>query len=132
MHQLFAAPFFSLLSRRCTSESTDILQSKTEPDVTSMKLSIPKPTNEMLPAKIPVATAIKPSSAFHTTVKYSSLRPRSTAAGRSELSTMAISTIYASVDATLRRPTVFENRSASEAFKTGLICDYSCYCFRSI
>src|SRR2546422_7232433 len=62
---------FSFRSRLSTSASTDILQSNVAPDVTSMKLSIPKPTSEMLPASTPAATAIKPSRVFHTIVKYS-------------------------------------------------------------
>ena len=37
--------------------------SKTDPDVTSMKLSIPKPTSEMLPASAPATTATRPSNA---------------------------------------------------------------------
>src|SRR5882724_8755294 len=65
----------SFSSRRCTSASTDILHSKTDPDVTSMKLSIPKPTSKMLPAIAPATTATRPSKAFHVMVKYSSLRP---------------------------------------------------------
>src|SRR3954451_14504214 len=35
------------------SASTDIRQSSTEPEMTSMKLSMPKPTREMLPASAP-------------------------------------------------------------------------------
>ena len=41
-----------------------------------MKLSIPKPTREMLPETAPAAIAIKPSREFHTIVKYSSRLPR--------------------------------------------------------
>ena len=41
-----------------------------------MKLSIPKPTREMLAATTPAATAIKPSRLFHAIVKYSSRLPR--------------------------------------------------------
>src|ERR1700688_1869564 len=67
---------FSVRSRLSTSASTDILQSNVAPDVTSMKLSIRKPTREMLHAMTPAATAIKPSRQFHTMVKYSSCLPR--------------------------------------------------------
>jgi hypothetical protein len=42
---------------------------------TSMKLSIPKPTSEMLPANQPAITATKPSATFHAIVKYASFRP---------------------------------------------------------
>ena len=35
-----------------------------EPDATSIKLSTPKPTSEMLPAAVPAATAIRPSRLF--------------------------------------------------------------------
>src|SRR5437016_7388555 len=66
----------SFLSRLSTSESTDILHSNVAPDVTSMKLSIPKPTREMLPETAPAAIATKPSRKFHTIVKYSSRFPR--------------------------------------------------------
>jgi hypothetical protein len=75
----------SFNSRRCTSASTDILHNKTDPDVTSTKLSIPKPTSEMLPAITLATTATKPSNAFHAMVKYSSLRPWRTTAGRSKM-----------------------------------------------
>src|SRR5437879_12500083 len=66
----------SLLSRRCSSASTDILQRSVAPDVTSMKLPIPKPTREMLPAIPPATTATRPSRLFHAIVKYSSRIPR--------------------------------------------------------
>jgi len=83
----------SFPSRRCTSASTDILHSKTDPDVTSMKLSIPKPTSEMLPAIAPATTATKPSKAFHTMAKYSSLRPWRTTAVRSNMAVSAMSRV---------------------------------------
>src|SRR5437899_9726995 len=67
---------FSFRSRLSTSESTNILHSNVAPDVTSMKLSIPKPTREMLPETAPAAIATKPSRKFHTIVKYSSRFPR--------------------------------------------------------
>src|SRR5215469_15143628 len=66
---------FSFRSRSPTFASTDIRHSKTDPDVTSMKLSIPNPTSEMLPATRPAPTATMPSTAFQMTVKYSSRRP---------------------------------------------------------
>ena len=84
----------SFLSRRCTSASTDIRHSNTDPDVTSMKLSIPKPTSEMLPAIAPATTATKPSKAFHAMVKYSSLRPWRTIAGRSRRAVSLILAVY--------------------------------------
>jgi hypothetical protein len=76
------------------SESTDIRHSNTAPDVTSMKLSIPKPTSEMLPANAPAMTAVKPSRAFHPTVKYSSLRPRPTAKPRAKTALWFILAFY--------------------------------------
>src|SRR5437660_9709664 len=59
-----------------------------------MKLSTPKPTSEMLPARTPAKTATKPSRAFHATVKYSSLRPRRTNAVRSKMAVPSISAVY--------------------------------------
>src|SRR6266852_3428342 len=84
----------SFNSRRRMSASTDILHSKTDPDVTSMKLSIPKPTSEMLPAIAPATTATRPSNAFQAIVKYSSLRPCRTTAVRSKMAVSAISAVY--------------------------------------
>jgi len=66
----------SFRSRFCRSASTDILQSKVAPDVTSIKLSNPKPTSEMLPATSPAVTPTRPSRLFQATVKYSSRFPR--------------------------------------------------------
>jgi hypothetical protein len=68
----------SFLSRLSSSASTDILHSSVAPEVTSMKLSIPKPTSEMLPAITPAMTATNPSRLFQPIVKYSSRLPRST------------------------------------------------------
>src|SRR6266487_2006552 len=48
----------SFRSRVCSWASTDILQSNTAPDVTSMKLSIPKPIREMLPAITPAWSTV--------------------------------------------------------------------------
>jgi hypothetical protein len=45
------------------------------PDVTSMKLSNPKPTSETLPAMMPAMTATHPSRLFHAMVNYSRRRP---------------------------------------------------------
>src|SRR6266446_4093804 len=84
----------SFSSRRCTCASTDILHSKTDPEVTSMKLSIPKPRGEMLPAIAPATTATRPSQAFHALVKYSSLRPCRTTAVRSKMAVSAIPAVY--------------------------------------
>src|SRR5882724_4838140 len=84
----------SFSSRRCTCASTDILHSRTDPDVTSMKLSIPKPTSEMLPAIVPATTATRPSMAFHAIVKYSSFRPCRTTAVRSKMAVSGIPAVY--------------------------------------
>src|SRR3989442_1626032 len=66
----------SLLSRRYSSASTDILQRSGAPDVSSMTLTIPNPTREMLPAIPPATTATRPSRLFHAIVKYSNRIPR--------------------------------------------------------
>lgn len=70
----------SLRSRFSASASTDILQSSTVPEVTSMKLSIPNPPREMLPASNPETMATRPSRVFHPIVKYSRDFPRCAAA----------------------------------------------------
>ncbi len=72
----------------------DIRNSSVAPDVTSMKLSTPKPTEEMLPAIAPATTAIRPSSTFQAIVKYSSLRPRRAIAVRSKTSNSAMTLEY--------------------------------------
>jgi hypothetical protein len=59
-----------------------------------MKLSIPKPTSEILPAITPAMTAKRPSMAFHTMVKYSSLRPRCTIVVRLTTALSLISLLY--------------------------------------
>src|SRR6266851_7158799 len=59
-----------------------------------MKLSIPKPTREMLPAIAPAMTATNPSTAFHAIVKYSSLRPCRTTVVRSKMAVSAIPAVY--------------------------------------
>src|SRR6185503_14413512 len=79
----------SFRSRVCSSASTVILHSNVAPDVTSIKLSIPKPTSEMLPASAPAIRATRPSRLFHAMVKHSRRFPRSAAAWRfSATSTM--------------------------------------------
>src|SRR5258708_28110520 len=77
---------FSFRSRFPTSASTDILHSSTLPDVTSIKLSIPNPTREMLPASAPATTATSPSKLFHAIVKYSNCLPRCAMRWRSMVS----------------------------------------------
>src|SRR5438876_7161820 len=80
---------FSFRSRLSTSASTDILQSSTVPEVTSIKLSIPKPTSEMLTANAPATKATRPSRLFQAIVKYSRRFPRSATPWRSSaISTM--------------------------------------------
>src|SRR5689334_6147279 len=64
------------------SASTAILQNNAAPDVTSMKLSIPNPTREMLPAIAPTTMATRPSRVFQAIVKYSRFRPRREIAAR--------------------------------------------------
>src|SRR5258705_5457206 len=73
----------SFRSRRSTFASTLRRHSRAAPEVTSIKLSMPNPTREMLPAASPAMTATTPSRQFHTIVKYSSLRPRPAIATRS-------------------------------------------------
>ena len=73
----------SFRSRRSTSASTLMRHSNAAPEVTSMKLSTPNPTREMLPATAPATIATTPSRLFHPMVKYSSLRPRRATATRS-------------------------------------------------
>ena len=68
-----------------------------EAEVTSIKLSIPKPTSEILPAIRPAAVAMRPSAAFHAIVKYSSLFPRCTTAGRSNSKVSPMFAVYQSV-----------------------------------
>src|SRR5258705_8039338 len=57
-------------------------------------LSIPKPTNEILPATAPAMMATKPSRVFHPMVKYSSFRPWRTTAVRSNTTASAMSRVY--------------------------------------
>src|SRR6266403_4629993 len=114
----------SFSSRRCTSASTDILQSNTEPEVTSIKLSTPKPTNEMLPAITPIKTASKPSIAFHVMVKYSSLRPRCTRAARSS-ATVSVTGVVLS---RFRTRLCIQTRSPSYG---GFLCDHRAWLLAS-
>ena len=72
----------SFRSRFTMSASTDMRQSSVAPDVTSMKLSIPKPTSEMLPASAPATIPTKPSRLFQIIVKHSRRFPRSAALSR--------------------------------------------------
>ncbi len=55
----------SFRSRLSASASTDMRQRSVAPDVTSMRLSIPKPTSETLPATTPAAIPMRPSKLFH-------------------------------------------------------------------
>ena len=66
----------SLRSRLSASASAPIRQRSAVPEMTSMRLSVPKPTREMLPAIAPAMTATSPSRVFHPIVKYSSRFPR--------------------------------------------------------
>src|SRR5215469_9686627 len=72
----------SFSSRRDASGSTDIRQSRAAPEVTSIKLSKPKPVSEILLAIAPSVSANKPSTAFHATVRYSRFRPLRTIRAR--------------------------------------------------
>jgi len=60
----------------------NVLESNAAPDINSIKLSIPNPTREILPAMAPRVIANKPSTAFHAMVKYSRFRPRCEADAR--------------------------------------------------
>jgi hypothetical protein len=78
-----------------------------------MKLSIPKPTSEMLPAIAPATMATKPSKAFHAMVKYSSLRPWCTTAVRSKAAISAMSRVYNAPGRTRVRRTCIKGRAES-------------------
>lgn len=69
-----------------------------------MKLSIPKPTSEMLPANAPAMMATKPSNEFHAIVKYSRCSPRRTTALRSKIPVSAIAVVYTNIALTLETP----------------------------
>jgi hypothetical protein len=73
---LAGSPSASRVRMIASNKIDDILQSSTVPDVTSMKLSIPNPNRDMLPASAPATTATSPSSVFHPIVKYSKRFPR--------------------------------------------------------
>src|SRR5262245_8039438 len=62
----------------CYYGSQESRQRSAEPEVTSTRLSKPKPTSAMLPAISPNSIATSPSSEFHAMVKDSSWRPRRT------------------------------------------------------
>lgn len=66
----------SFFSRLSSSARTDSRHSSATAEVTSMKLSTPKPTREILPEIIPVVNAPSPSRLFHPIVKYSRRLPR--------------------------------------------------------
>lgn len=66
----------SFFSRLSSSETTDSRHSNATAEVTSIKLSTPKPTREILPEIIPVINAPSPSRLFHPMVKYSRRLPR--------------------------------------------------------
>lgn len=73
----------SFLSRFSSSAISDSRHNNATAEVTSIKLSIPKPTREMLPEIIPVANAVSPSRLFHPIVTYSRRLPRCTIMARS-------------------------------------------------
>jgi hypothetical protein len=66
----------SFFSRLPSSAITDNRYSNATAEVTSIKLSTPKPTREILPEIIPVVNAANPSKLFHPMVKYSRRLPR--------------------------------------------------------
>src|SRR5688572_21240587 len=77
-------PYFFFSSRRRHTRfdcdwSSDVCSSDLE---TSISESTPKPTSAMDPASHPATIEIRPSAEFHTTVRYSRLRPRRTACSR--------------------------------------------------
>src|SRR5579864_7226224 len=76
---------FSLRSRCAIFMSTDIRPSRAQPDASSIRLSAPNPSREMLPAATPAQTATAASIAFQAIVRYSSLRPRWMRAARFEI-----------------------------------------------
>jgi hypothetical protein len=73
----------SIRSRRRSSASIAMRHNKAAPELTSIKLSTPNPTREMLPASAPAPTATNRSRLFHPIVKYSSRRLRCARAARS-------------------------------------------------
>lgn len=66
----------SFCSRLSSPAISDKRHSKATAEVTSIKLSTPKPTREILPEMNPVANAANPSRLFHPIVKYSRRLPR--------------------------------------------------------
>ena len=73
----------SFFSRLSSSARTDSRHSSATAEVTSIKLSTPKPTREILPEIIPVVNAPSPSRLFHPIVKYSRRLPRWAARAKS-------------------------------------------------
>jgi hypothetical protein len=100
----------SFCSRLFTSASTVIRQSNVAPETTSIKLSIPKPTREMLPEAVPATIAIKHSKLFHAIVKYDSHVPRLAMVWRSNVA----SNMDKAYQAPLRFRGFFAARSAGE------------------
>src|SRR5580765_4207520 len=84
----------SFRSRSASLSSTDIRHSKVAPEMTSMKLSMPKPTREMLPARAPANMATRPSRVFHPMVKYSSRLPCQAENSRCESAASCMRTCY--------------------------------------
>lgn len=73
----------SFFSRLSSSAMTDSRHNNAMAEVTSIKLSTPKPTREILPEIIPVVNAPSPSRLFHPMVKYSRRLPRRAAMAKS-------------------------------------------------
>src|SRR5262245_525198 len=73
----------SMRSRFSSSTSAESRHRSAAPEVTSIRLSKPKPTSAMLPAISPDRIATSPSREFHAMVKYSIRRPRRTRFARS-------------------------------------------------
>ena len=73
---VLAIPVLALAQSDFESASTDMRHNSVASDVTSIRLSIPKPTSEMLPASVPAPMPIRPSRLFQAIVKYSRRFPR--------------------------------------------------------
>jgi len=76
----------SFCSRLSSSAIRDKRHSNATAEVTSIKLSTPKPIREILPAMNPVAIAPIPSRLFHPIVKYSRRLPRRAMMANSDVS----------------------------------------------
>src|SRR3990172_9287566 len=76
----------STCSMRSSSRSPPVSarrrQTRTDPEMVSTKLSTPKAIRAMLPATTPAPTAMRPSTMFQPTVRYSRRRPRARSWGR--------------------------------------------------